>query len=70
MTTGDRFNFTRSMMGTPTYRRYEKAIDLIWNPRQLDYAQDVRDWAGLDGESQYLRIKEYVRARKQVSPRA
>ena len=53
----DRFNFTRSMMETPTYRRYEKAIDLIWNPRQLDYSKDVEDWQQLDVEKRSIVLR-------------
>lgn len=42
-----RFHFTREMMRGTVYRKYEKAINAIWNPRDLDYSQDVEDWAKL-----------------------
>ena len=38
------FNFSREMMRGDIYRKYEKAIRGIWNPRDLDYAQDAEDW--------------------------
>jgi ribonucleoside-diphosphate reductase beta chain len=38
------------MMRGPIYRKYEKAINAIWNPRQLDYSRDVDDWAMLSEE--------------------
>jgi ribonucleoside-diphosphate reductase beta chain len=41
------FHFTREMMRGPVYRKYEKAIKAIWNPRDLDYSQDVQDWGSL-----------------------
>jgi ribonucleoside-diphosphate reductase beta chain len=40
----DYFNFSRDMMAGDVYRKYEKAIRKMWNPRDLDYAQDVEDW--------------------------
>src|SRR5690349_5577760 len=42
-----KFHFTREMMRGPVYRKYEKAINAIWNPRHLDYSHDVEDWAKL-----------------------
>ncbi len=42
-----KFHFTREMMRGDIYRKYEKAINAIWNPRELDYSQDVEDWATL-----------------------
>jgi ribonucleotide reductase beta subunit family protein with ferritin-like domain len=42
-----KFRFTREMMRGPIYRKYEKAINAIWNPRDIDYSQDVEDWATL-----------------------
>jgi ribonucleoside-diphosphate reductase beta chain len=44
---GHKFHFTREMMRGPVYRKYEKAINAIWNPRDLDYSQDVEDWGSL-----------------------
>jgi ribonucleoside-diphosphate reductase beta chain len=44
------FHFTREMMRGSAYRKYEKAINAIWNPRDLDYTQDVEDWAALSQE--------------------
>ncbi len=41
------FHFSREMMAGPIYRKYEKAINGIWNPRDLDYSQDVADWKRL-----------------------
>lgn len=41
------FHFSREMMAGPIYRKYEKAINGIWNPRDLDYSQDVEDWKRL-----------------------
>jgi ribonucleoside-diphosphate reductase beta chain len=38
------FHFSRAMMAGDIYRKYEKAIRGIWNPRDLDYSQDVEDW--------------------------
>ncbi|MGN6168160.1 MAG: ribonucleotide-diphosphate reductase subunit beta [Solirubrobacteraceae bacterium] len=43
----NKFHFTREMMRGSTYRKYEKAINAIWNPRDLDYSEDVQDWATL-----------------------
>jgi hypothetical protein len=31
-----KFHFTREMMRGPIYRKYEKAINAIWNPRDFD----------------------------------
>ena len=45
-----KFHFTREMMRGGIYRKYEKAINAIWNPRELDYSQDVEDWATLAEE--------------------
>jgi ribonucleoside-diphosphate reductase beta chain len=45
-----RFHFTREMMRGNVYRKYEKAINAIWNPRELDYSRDVEDWARLAKE--------------------
>lgn len=42
-----RFHFTREMMRGTAYRKYEKAINAIWNPRDLDYSQDIEDWRTL-----------------------
>jgi ribonucleoside-diphosphate reductase beta chain len=41
------FHFTREMMRGPVYRKYEKAIATVWNPRDLDYSQDAEDWKRL-----------------------
>jgi ribonucleoside-diphosphate reductase beta chain len=38
------------MMRGDVYRKYEKAINAIWNPRDLDYSRDVEDWARLAEE--------------------
>ena len=38
------FNFSREMMAGDIYRKYEKAIRGIWNPRDLDFSQDIEDW--------------------------
>jgi ribonucleoside-diphosphate reductase beta chain len=35
------------MMRGPIYRKYEKAVANVWNPRDLDYSQDARDWQRL-----------------------
>lgn len=40
----DFFGFTREMMRGDIYRKYEKAIRLIWNPHDLDYSRDAVDW--------------------------
>jgi ribonucleoside-diphosphate reductase beta chain len=46
--TEDYFNFSREMMAGPIYRKYEKAINFIWNPRKdIDYSQDIEDWKSL-----------------------
>src|SRR5579864_669905 len=42
-----KFHFTREMMRGNIYRKYEKAINAIWNPRELDYSRDIEDWATL-----------------------
>jgi ribonucleoside-diphosphate reductase beta chain len=41
------FHFTREMMRGPVYRKYEKALVRVWNPRDLDYSQDAEDWTRL-----------------------
>lgn len=41
------FHFTREMMAGDIYRKYEKAIKGIWNPRDFDYSQDAEDWKDL-----------------------
>jgi ribonucleoside-diphosphate reductase beta chain len=41
------FHFTREMMAGDIYRKYEKAIKAIWNPRDFDYSQDIEDWKDL-----------------------
>jgi ribonucleoside-diphosphate reductase beta chain len=43
-----KFNFTRAMMQGPVYRKYEKAVGHVWNPREIDYAQDAEDWQRLN----------------------
>jgi ribonucleoside-diphosphate reductase beta chain len=42
-----KLNFTREMMRGPVYRKYEKAVAHVWNPRDLDYGQDAADWQRL-----------------------
>jgi ribonucleoside-diphosphate reductase beta chain len=44
-------------MRTPTYRRYEKAINLIWNPRELDYTKDAEDWKSLTPEQKTIILR-------------
>ncbi len=43
----DYFHFSHEMMAGDIYRKYEKAIKKIWNPRDIDYSQDIEDWKGL-----------------------
>lgn len=45
------FHFTREMMEGDIYRKYEKAIKRIWNPRNWDYSQDAEDWKELPGSN-------------------
>ena len=45
-----KFHFTREMMRGDVYRKYEKAINAIWNPRELDYSRDIEDWARIPTE--------------------
>jgi ribonucleoside-diphosphate reductase beta chain len=40
------------MMAGPIYRKYEKAINSVWNPRDIDYAVDAADWRRIDEEKQ------------------
>jgi ribonucleotide reductase small subunit len=42
------FHFTREMVGGPIYRKYEKAISGVWNPRDFDYSRDAADWQRID----------------------
>jgi ribonucleoside-diphosphate reductase beta chain len=44
------FHFTRQMMSGPIYRKYEKAVANVWNPRELDYAADAADWERLSDD--------------------
>jgi ribonucleoside-diphosphate reductase beta chain len=46
------FHFTREMMSGVIYRKYQKAIRSIWNPRDIDYSQDAEDWKTLSDEQQ------------------
>jgi ribonucleoside-diphosphate reductase beta chain len=41
------FHFTRELMRGPIYRKYEKAVATVWNPRDIDYAPDAEDWQRL-----------------------
>jgi ribonucleoside-diphosphate reductase beta chain len=42
----------------PPLRLYEKAKRLgIWNPSDIDFSQDARDWAGLTAEEQQLLLQ-------------
>jgi ribonucleoside-diphosphate reductase beta chain len=43
----EHFNFSREMMAGSIYRKYEKAIRALWNPRDLDYSPDIEDWKTL-----------------------
>jgi len=45
------FNFTREMMEGDIYRKYEKAIKRIWNPKDFDYSQDAADWQELSEQN-------------------
>lgn len=45
------FHFSREMMAGDIYRKYEKAIKGIWNPRDWDYSQDIEDWKDLPEEN-------------------
>jgi ribonucleoside-diphosphate reductase beta chain len=47
-----KFHFTREMMRGGIYRKYEKAINAIWNPRDIDYSRDIEDWPTLSDERQ------------------
>jgi ribonucleoside-diphosphate reductase beta chain len=49
-TVASRFHYTREMIGGPIYRKYEKALLKVWDPRDLDYSQDAADWEQLDAE--------------------
>jgi ribonucleoside-diphosphate reductase beta chain len=53
----DLFNFTSENMASDTYRRYEKAINLIWNPRDFDYTQDIADWQNLDPDKRTMILR-------------
>jgi ribonucleoside-diphosphate reductase beta chain len=44
------FHFTRELMRGSIYRKYEKAVGAVWNPRELDYSQDADDWGRLPDE--------------------
>lgn len=44
---GGEFHFTRQMMAGAIYRKYEKAINAVWSPHDLDYTQDAEDWQRL-----------------------
>ncbi|MFN8217769.1 MAG: ribonucleotide-diphosphate reductase subunit beta [Solirubrobacterales bacterium] len=55
------FNFTRAMMEGDIYRKYEKAIRLIWNPRDFDYSQDAADWQDLPEENRNALLGVTVR---------
>jgi ribonucleoside-diphosphate reductase beta chain len=43
-----KFHFTRTMIEGPIYRKYEKAIRGVWNPKELDYGPDAADWGRID----------------------
>jgi ribonucleoside-diphosphate reductase beta chain len=43
----DHFNFSREMMAGSIYRKYEKALRGLWNPRDIEYGQDTEDWKTL-----------------------
>jgi ribonucleoside-diphosphate reductase beta chain len=47
---------TRSLQrDAPAMRLYERAKRLgIWNPTDIDFAQDAADWARLDGAQRDL----------------
>src|SRR5688500_7686333 len=42
-----KFNFTRDMMAGPIYRKYEKAVAHVWEPKDIDYGEDAADWERL-----------------------
>lgn len=46
----ERFLLTPEMMAGAIYRKYEKATRKIWDPKQLDYAQDRADFARMTEE--------------------
>lgn len=48
----EKFHFSREMMRGPIYRKYEKAINGVWNPRDLDFTQDAEDWKRVSEEQQ------------------
>lgn len=53
--TGDhaqKFFFSREMMGGPVYRKYEKAVRAVWNPLDIDFERDARDWQTLTDDQQ------------------
>lgn len=39
-----RFRLDEEMMAGPIYRKYEKASRAAWDPKDLDYELDARDW--------------------------
>jgi ribonucleoside-diphosphate reductase beta chain len=38
------------------WRLWDKAKKLMWDPADLDFSQDAKDWAGLDDEHRYALI--------------
>jgi ribonucleoside-diphosphate reductase beta chain len=55
------FHFTREMMAGDIYRKYEKAINAIWNPRDWDYTQDIEDWKELSEDKRRALLGVTVR---------
>ena len=47
-----RLRFSRDMMAGPIYRKYEKAMRKFWDPGDLDYEADARDFQELTPEQQ------------------
>ena len=61
-----KFHFTREMMRGPIYRKYEKAISNVWNPRELDFGQDaVMVWELRDAKA--IRLSLYPTLEQAIS---
>jgi ribonucleoside-diphosphate reductase beta chain len=45
-----RFLLTPELMAGAIYRKYEKATRKVWDPKELDYAEDAADWERMTDE--------------------
>jgi ribonucleoside-diphosphate reductase beta chain len=51
------FGINDETIDSPIYGLYEQAADGFWNPRELDYSQDIEDWEQLTDRQREILLR-------------